>query len=141
MIEGALIFDAVRTARGRPDHKGALHGVSPMDLLRPLYEAIMERSGFSKDAFDDVVLGCVTQVGEQGTNIARLSALCAGLSDSVSGMTLNRFCTSGLDAVQLGAMKVVAGSDSLVLAGGVESSSRVPMFSDDGATVLRPGPD
>ncbi len=138
MIERALIFDAVRTPRGRPDEKGSLHGVKSIDLLAPLYGAIHQRNELKADAIDDVVLGCVTQMGEQGTNIARLSALCAGLADTVSGMTLNRFCTSGIDAVQVGAMKVAVGSDQLVLAGGVESSSRVPMFSDEGVWFKDP---
>jgi acetyl-CoA C-acetyltransferase len=133
MTQAPCIYDAVRTPRGRPGPKGSLKDVPPIELLEGLYTSILKRTGLDSKRLDDVLLGCVTQIGEQGTNIARISALYAGLCDSVAGITVNRFCTSGMDALQLGAMKVVAGSDEWVLAGGVESSSRVPMFSDDGA--------
>ncbi|MEE2959543.1 MAG: acetyl-CoA C-acyltransferase [Myxococcota bacterium] len=133
-----FIYDSVRTPRGRGDTKGALHSISPMDLLKPLYCAILERNTLQSDFIEDVILGCVTQVGDQGTNIARISALYGGLSHSISGVTLNRFCASGLDACQYASMKIASGSESLVLAGGVESSSRVPMFSDNGAWFKDP---
>ena len=133
-----FIYDGVRTPRGRGDAKGALHSICPMDLLKALYSSILKRNTLQSDFVEDVILGCVTQVGEQGTNIARISALYAGLSHSISGVTLNRFCASGLDACQYASMKIASGTESLVLAGGVESSSRVPMFSDNGAWFKDP---
>jgi acetyl-CoA C-acetyltransferase len=129
---GAWIYEAIRTPRGRGRAEGALASVSPIRLVGGLLEALTER-GLEASQVDDVVLGCVTQVGEQGTDIARMATLMAGWPDSVPGMTVSRFCTSGLDAVSQASARVMAGMDTLVVAGGVESMSRVPMFSDRGA--------
>lgn len=126
----AFVFDAVRTPRGKGRENGALHNIIPAELLATLIRAIMERNSVKRDAFDDVVLGCVTQVGDQGGNIAKVAALYAGLDSRVSGITINRYCSSGLDACNFAAMKLIAGTDDLVLAGGVECMSRVAMLSD-----------
>lgn len=126
----AYIYDAVRTPRGKGRDGGALNGIPSVDLQKALINAILERNTFDPSAIDDFVLGCVTQVGEQGGNIAKASALHAGLPAGVPGMTINRYCTSGLDACNFAAMKILSGQDDIVLAGGVESMSRVPMLSD-----------
>ena len=121
----------VRTPRGKGSSKGSLAKVPPLALVRGLCDALAAR-GLPRDGVDDVILGCASQVGEQGGNLARTAALVTGLGDRVPGVTINRFCASGLDAVNLAAARVRAGDASLVLAGGVESVSRVPMFSDGG---------
>ncbi|HUQ06887.1 MAG TPA: acetyl-CoA C-acyltransferase [Kofleriaceae bacterium] len=135
-----FVLAAVRTPRGKGSKRGALAGISPLALVAGLCDALVER-GVPRGAapqegrprgVDDVVLGCASQVGEQGGNLARTAALLAGLGDEVPGVTINRFCASGLDAVNIAAARVRAGDASLVLAGGVESVSRVPMFSDGG---------
>lgn len=129
----AFIYDAVRTPRGR-NRGGALHGTKPIDLVVGLIDAVRERNPDLDDAqIDDIVLGVVSPVGEQGSDIARTAALVAGLDESVAGVQVNRFCASGLEAVNLAAQKVASGFESLVLAGGVESMSRVPLGSDGGA--------
>jgi acetyl-CoA C-acetyltransferase len=127
----AFIYDAVRTPRGKGRDGGALNGVAPVDLQQQLLAAALERNGLDAAAIDDLILGCVTQVGEQGGNIAKVIALYSGLPDSVPGITINRYCTSGLDACNFAAMKVMTGVDDIVLAGGVESMSRVAMLSDE----------
>ncbi len=129
----AWIFDAVRTPRGAARDGGALRGVKPIALLQPLYRALAARHDFAAHAVDDVVLGCSAPVGEQGANLAKISSLYAGFSESVSGVTVSRFCASGLDALAYAALKVHSGMERLVVAGGVESLSRVPMFADGGA--------
>jgi acetyl-CoA C-acetyltransferase len=129
----AYIYAAVRTPRGAARPTGGLASTTPLDLLAQLYTALRERSNLDPALVDDVVLGCVTQIGEQGANIARISLLYAGWPDHVPGVTLNRFCASGLEAISYAALKVHAGMERLVVAGGVESMSRVPMFSDQGA--------
>lgn len=134
----AQIFDAIRTPRGNGRPGGAFHGKRPIELVGRLLRATQERTGVDPDLIDDLLLGCVTQVGEQGANIARTAILDAGFSDTIPGATLNRFCTSGLDAVNLAAAKVSCGMESLILAGGVESMSRVPMMSDNGAWFADP---
>jgi acetyl-CoA C-acetyltransferase len=134
----AYVYDAVRTPRGAGRDTGALHGVKPIELLVPLYRALAARNDVPADAVDDVVLGCSVQTGEQGANLAKISALYAGLPESVSGVTLNRFCASGLDAVSYAALKVHSGMERLVLAGGVESLSRVPLFADGGPWFADP---
>ena len=133
-----FIFDAVRTPRGKATESGALHGVKPVQLLDTLFKALGQRQGQSLDVINDVILGCVTQVGEQGGNIAKVAALYSGLSSRVSGLTVNRYCSSGLDACNLAAMKVLAAGDELVVAGGVESMSRVPMLSDQASFYTDP---
>jgi len=129
MIE-AYIYDAVRTPRGKGRDGGALNDISPLELQRQLIQCLPDRTGIDLKTIDDIILGCVTQVGEQGGNVAKVSALYSGLPDHVSGITINRYCTSGLDACNFGAMKIMSNVDDLVLAGGVESMSRVAMLSD-----------
>lgn len=128
----AYILDTVRTPRGKASPKGGLAGVKPIDLLATLYQALQERNGLETAVFSNVILGCVTQTAEQGANLAKISALYAGLGDHIPGLTLNSFCTSGLEATGYAATRVAAGLDDLIIAGGVESVSRVPMFSDNG---------
>jgi acetyl-CoA C-acetyltransferase len=127
----AYIIDAVRTPRGRgKKDKGALSGVHPQELLAQTLNRLAEKSGVSKDWVEDVVVGCVTQAGEQGACVARNAILTAGWPEHVTGVTLNRFCGSGLQAVNFAAMGVMSGTQDLVVGGGVESMSRVPMGSD-----------
>ncbi|HJA59487.1 MULTISPECIES: acetyl-CoA C-acetyltransferase [unclassified Brevibacterium] len=134
----AFIYDAVRTPRGK-NRDGALHSVKPIDLVTGLIDAVRERNPELDDkAIDDLVLGVVSPVGEQGGDIARTAALVAGLDESVAGVQVNRFCASGLEAVNLAAQKVGSGFENLVLAGGVESMSRVPLGSDGGAWAQDP---
>lgn len=137
-MRDAFIFDAVRTPRGKGRDGGALNGTSPLELQKVLIDATLGRNRLSGTAIEDIILGCVTQVGEQGGNIAKVAALYSGLPSSVSGMTINRFCTSGLDACNFAAMKVMTGVSDLVLAGGVESMSRVPMLSDKASFYMDP---
>lgn len=138
MTEEALIFDAVRTPRGRGKADGALYEVKPVTLLTTVLTALRERQDLDTSAVDDVVMGCVTAIGDQGADIAKTAALAADWSESVAGVTLNRFCASGLEAVNLAAMKIRSGWEEMVVAGGVESMSRIPMGSDGGAWALDP---
>ena len=133
MTTDAYIFDAVRTPRGRGKANGALHNVRPLDLLKTLFDALRERHDLDTSQVDDVLLGCVTPVKEQGGNIARTAPLYAGWDLDLPGAQVNRFCASGLEAVNMAAMKVRSGWEELVVAGGVESMSRIPMGSDGGA--------
>ncbi len=134
----AFIYDAVRTPRGKGKKGGALYSVKPVDLVAGLLRSVQARTGLDTSHVDDVVLGCVTPVGDQGADIAKTAAMVAGWDVSVSGVQLNRFCASGLEAVNLGAMKVRSGFEDLVVVGGVESMSRIPMGSDGGAWVMDP---
>lgn len=134
----ALIFDAVRTPRGKGKADGALHSVKPVNLIAGLLDALQLRNDLNTAEVDDIVLGCVTPVGDQGADIAKTAALVASWDISVAGVQVNRFCASGLEAVNLGAMKIRSGFEDLVVVGGVESMSRVPMGSDGGAWVLDP---
>jgi acetyl-CoA C-acetyltransferase len=135
----AFIYDSVRTPRGKGKKDGALHEVKPVSLVVGLIDAIRARNPSLDPArIDDVVLGCVTPVGDQGADVAKTAALAAGLPDTVAGVQVNRFCASGLEAVNLAAQKVRSGFEQLVLAGGVESMSRVPMASDGGAWAMDP---
>ena len=129
----AFIFDAVRTPRGRGKSNGSLHTTKAVDLLATTLRALRERTGLDTSQIDDVTIGCVTQVGEQGSCIARTGVLVAGYDESVPGVTLNRFCGSGLEAINGAAAKVASGFCDLVVAGGVESMSRVTMGTDGGA--------
>ena len=133
MSEHAYIYDAIRTPRGRGKANGTLHEVKPITLLSNLLVELQQRNGFESAAVDDIVIGCVTPVGDQGADIAKTAALAAGWNDDVAGVQINRFCASGLEAVNMAAMKVRSGWEQLVVAGGVESMSRVPMASDGGA--------
>jgi acetyl-CoA C-acetyltransferase len=134
----AFILDALRTPRGAGKQAGSLHNVKPIELVSTLLRALQTRNHLDTAQVEDLILGCNTQTNEQGANLARIAALYAGWSDNVSGVTLNRFCASGLDAINYGALQVNAGMAELVAAGGVESVSRVPMFSDNGAWFTDP---
>jgi len=138
MTNEALIFDAIRTPRGRGKASGALHEVKPVTLLTGILNSLQTRNQFDTAAVDDIVMGCVTAVGDQGAVIAKTAALAAGWNDDVAGMVLNRFCASGLEAVNTSAMKIRSGWENLVVAGGVESMSRVAMGSDGGAWAMDP---
>ena len=135
----AYVYEALRTPRGRGKATGALHGTKPVDLVVGLIQEMRRRlPGLDPAAIDDIVLGVVTPVGDQGADIARTAATAAGLPDTVAGVQENRFCASGLEAVNLAAAKIRSGWEDLVLAGGVESMSRVPMGSDGGAWAMDP---
>jgi acetyl-CoA C-acetyltransferase len=138
MATEAYIFDAVRTPRGRGKKDGSLHSVKPISLLITVLHALQERNSLDTAQVDDIVMGCVTAVGDQGADIAKTAALAADWDETVAGVTLNRFCASGLEAVNLAAMKVRSGWEDLVVAGGVEAMSRVPMGSDGGAWATDP---
>lgn len=138
MPEDVYIYDAMRTPRGK-NKNGSLHSVKPIDLAAGLLREVQARNpGLDPKAVDDVVLGVVSPVGEQGGNLPRAAGLAAGLPESVPGVQVNRFCASGLEAVNLAAQKVASGWESLVLAGGVESMSRVPLGSDGGPYAQDP---
>src|ERR1700760_3370995 len=135
----ALVFDAIRTPRGRGKVNGSLHTVKPVDLVVGLmHETLVRNEKLDPARVDDVVLGCVSPVGDQGADIAKTAAIKAGLPDTVAGVQVNRFCASGLEAVNIAAQKVASGWEDLVFAGGVESMSRVPMGSDGGAWAMDP---
>ncbi|HQY39025.1 MAG TPA: acetyl-CoA C-acetyltransferase [Giesbergeria sp.] len=134
----AYIFDAVRTPRGKGKKDGGLHQATPIWLLRTLLQALQQRNRLDTSLVDDVVLGCVTPVGEQGSDIARTAVLDAGWATSAAGVTLSRFCASGLEAVNLAAAKIMSGMEDMVVAGGVESMSRWTMGSDGGAWYMDP---
>lgn len=135
MIE-AYIYDAVRTPRGKGKKNGALYEVTPVELLSQVLKAVERRNNLDTTLVEDVIIGCVTPVGDQGGNIAKTAVMLADYSTTVPGFQLNRFCASGLEAVNLAAMKVRSGWQDLIIAGGVESMSRVPMGYDGGAWVL-----
>jgi len=134
----AVVFDAVRTPRGKGKRDGSLHSVKPVDLLGGLLNQLQARHDFDTAQVDDVVMGCVSPVGEQGSVLPKTALLKAGWDVRVSGVQINRFCASGLEAVNLAAQKVASGWEDLVIAGGVESMSRVPMGSDGGAWAQDP---
>ncbi|MEK0433349.1 MAG: hypothetical protein RL700_1556 [Pseudomonadota bacterium] len=134
----AMVFDAVRTPRGKGKRDGSLHSVKPVDLLGGLLNQLQARHDFDTAQVDDVVMGCVSPVGEQGSVLPKTALLKAGWDVRVSGVQINRFCASGLEAVNLGAQKVASGWEDMVIAGGVESMSRVPMGSDGGAWAQDP---
>ncbi len=139
MTSEAFIYEAIRTPRGRGKANGSLHGVKPVTLVTGLIDELRTRHpGMDTNAIDDLVLGCVTPVGDQGADIAKTAAIFAGLPDTVAGTQINRFCASALEAVNMAAQKVRAGWDQLVIAGGVECMSRVPMGSDGGAWAMDP---
>ncbi|GDY32734.1 acetyl-CoA C-acetyltransferase [Gandjariella thermophila] len=139
MSTEAFIYDAIRTPRGRGKQTGSLHGTKPISLVVGLIDALRKRNPtLDVDRLSDVILGVVTPIGDQGADIARTAVVAAGLPDTVGGVQLNRFCASGLEAVNTAAQKVRSGWDELVLAGGVESMSRVPMGSDGGAWAMDP---
>jgi acetyl-CoA C-acetyltransferase len=134
----AFIFDHVRTPRGRGKPNGALHEVTPIELVTQVLRSLRDRNQLDTSHVDDVILGCVAPVGEQGANVARVGALTAGYAESVPGKQLNRFCASGLEAVNTAAAQVMSGQSDLCIGGGVESMSRVPMGADGGAMASDP---
>lgn len=135
----AFLYDALRTPRGKGKKTGALHSVKPISLVTGLLEEVRTRNPqLDPSGIDDLVLGVVTPIGEQGMDIAKTAALAAGLPHTVPGLQVNRFCASGLEAVNIAAQKVASGWEDLVLAGGVESMSHAPMGADGGAWAMDP---
>ncbi|MEJ2900052.1 acetyl-CoA C-acetyltransferase [Acinetobacter sp. NS-4] len=134
----AYIIDAIRTPRGKGKKDGSLHEVKPISLLTTLLNELKDRHQLDTSKVDDIVLGCVTPIGDQGADIAKTAAIAAGWDNDVAGVQINRFCASGLEAVNLAAQKVRSGWEDIVVAGGVESMSRVPMGSDGGPWALDP---
>ena len=137
-VTEAFVFDAIRTPRGRGKASGSLYEVKPITLLTGVLKELQKRHNLDTSQVDDVVMGCVTPVGEQGSCIAKTAALAAGWDFRASGVQLNRFCASGLEAVNMAAQKVRSGWEDLVVAGGVESMSRVPMGTDGGPWACDP---
>ena len=135
----AFIYDAIRTPRGRGKKSGSLYEVKPVSLLSGLLQELPRRNpNLITNDVDDVIIGCVTPVGDQGADIARTAVLAAGFGEQVGGVSINRFCASGLEAVNQAAARVRSGWEDLIVAGGVESMSRVPMASDGGAWAMDP---
>ena len=134
----AFIYDHVRSPRGKGRPDGALHEITPISLASQALTALRDRSGLDTALLDDVVLGCVAPLGEQGANIARVAALHAGYAETVPGKQINRFCASGLEAVNTVAAQVMSGQSQLAVGGGVESMSRIPMGADGGAWPIDP---
>ncbi|MGI4877204.1 MAG: acetyl-CoA C-acetyltransferase [Janthinobacterium lividum] len=134
----ALIYDAVRTPRGKGRKDGKLHEITPIQLATQVLEAVRDRTGIDTADVDDVVLGCVSPVGEQGSDIARVAVLNADYAETTAGVQVNRFCASGLEAVNMAAAKVISGEAMFAIGGGVESMSRVPMAADGGAWPMDP---
>jgi acetyl-CoA C-acetyltransferase len=134
----AYIYDAARTPRGKGKADGALHEVTPIQLATQILQAVRDRTGIHTTDVDDVILGCVTPVGEQGADIARAAVLNADYAETTGGVQINRFCASGLEAVNIAAAKVIAGEADFAIGGGVEAMSRVPMASDGGAWAMDP---
>jgi acetyl-CoA C-acetyltransferase len=134
----AYIFDAVRTPRGKGRKDGALHGVTALELATQVLKRLRDRNDVDTTFIEDVILGCVAPLGEQGANIARIAVLNADYSETTAGMQVNRFCASGLEACNIAAAKVMAGEAKMAIGGGVESMSRVPMFSDGVAWYADP---
>lgn len=134
----AYIYDHVRSPRGRGRANGSLHGITPSNLTSQVLSSLRDRNELDTSLVDDVVLGCVTPIGEQGADIARVAALNADYAETVAGKQLNRFCASGLEAVNTAAAQVMSGQSDAVIGGGVECMSRVPMMSDGGAWATDP---
>ena len=134
----AYIFDAIRTPRGKGNPSGALYEVRAIDLLSDTLKELQSRNNLDTTQVDDGIFGCVTAMDDQGGNIGKAALLFADWSESVGGMQINRFCCSGLEAVNLAAMKIHSGLDDLIVAGGVESMSRVPLYTDDGPMLFDP---
>lgn len=138
MTQVAYIYDSIRTPRGKGKKDGSLYQATPIWLVRSLLKELQQRYNLDTSLVDDIVLGCVTPVGEQGSDIARIAAIDAGWDQSVAGVTLSRYCASGLESINLAAAKVMSSMEDMVVAGGVESMSRVPMGSDGGAWCMDP---
>ena len=137
MKNDAYIFDALRTPRGKKKD-GSLHELTPTDILAKLLKSLQQKHDLDTSQVDDVIMGCATPVGDQGANIAKAAAQYAGWNDDVPGVQVNRFCASGLETVNMAAMKVRSGWEDLIVAGGVECMSRVPMGSDGGSLAFEP---
>ncbi len=137
-MKPVYIYEAIRSARTKAKPGGGLHDLRAHDVLKALYDSLTPRTGLDPAAVDDVLLGCVTQQGEQAGNIAKTSTLYAGWPASVGGLTVNRFCSSSIDAISLAALKVAAGQARATVAGGVEMMSRVPMLSDQATAFIDP---
>ena len=133
-----FIYDAIRTPRGRARADGGLHDLTPHELLRGLYRSLEQRTWLNPALVGEVILGCVSQYGEQAGNIAKTSTLYAGWPSSVGGLTVNRFCSSGIDAISIAALKIGAGQEQAIVAGGVEMMSRVPMLADQATVFVDP---
>src|SRR5680860_1274974 len=134
----AYIYDAVRTPRGIGKKTGSLAQVSPVELTTTLLNALKERNNLDTSLVEDLIMGCVTQAGEQGGNVAKVAAQCSGYGDHLAAVSLNRYCASGLEAVNQAAARIRSGWSSLIIAGGVEAMSRVPMGIDGSAWVMEP---
>ena len=134
----AYIFDHVRSPRGRGRSNGALHEVKPIDLAAQVLASLRDRNELDTSKVDDVVFGCVMPVGEQGSCVTRLAVLNADYDETVPGKQINRFCASGLEAINSAAAQVMSGQSDLTIGGGLESMSRVPMGSDSGAMHADP---
>ena len=134
----AYIFDHVRTPRGKGRASGALHSVTPIELASTALRAIRGRNDLDTKYVEDVMLGCVSPVGEQGADVARVAVINADYAETTAGAQVNRFCASGLEAVNIAAGQIMAGQSDMAIGGGVESMSRVPMGSDGGAWATDP---
>ena len=128
----AYIYDAVRTTRGKGKPDGALASVKPVDLLALTFKAIRDRNNLNTDLVEDAIIGCVSPVKDQGANIAKAAAIEAGYAETTAGVQVNRFCASGLEAINMAAAYVGSGNADMLVAGGLESMSRVPIASDGG---------
>ena len=137
MKNDAYIFDALRTPRGKKKD-GSLHEMTPTDILAKLLKSLQDKHDLDTSQVDDVIMGCATPVGDQGANIAKAAVQYAGWDNDVPGVQVNRFCASGLETVNMAAMKVRSGWEDLIVAGGVECMSRVPMGSDGGSMAFEP---
>jgi acetyl-CoA C-acetyltransferase len=137
-MNDVYIYDAVRTPRGKGKKEGGLHEATPVWLLRTLLQALQQRTRLDTTLVDDVILGCVTPIGEQGADLARTAVLDAGWAETVAGVTLSRFCASGLEAMNMAAAKIASGMEDMLVAGGIESMSRWAMGSDGGAWFMDP---
>ena len=134
----AYIYDHVRSPRGRGKQGGSLNPITPINLVTQVLTALRDRNELDTSLVDDVILGCVSPVGEQGANIARVGAIMAEYAETVPGKQINRFCASGLEAVNTAAAQIMAGQSDVAIGGGVECMSRVPMGSDGGAMAIDP---
>jgi acetyl-CoA C-acetyltransferase len=137
-MNDAYIYDHLRSPRGRGKVGGALNPITPINLLTQVLTGLRDRNDLDTSILDDVIMGCVGPVGEQGANIARVAAINAGYAESVPGKQINRFCSSGLEAMNAGAAQIMAGQATAIVGGGIESMSRVPMMSDGGAWAIDP---
>ena len=137
-MKDVFVYDAIRSPRAKAKESGGLHDLLPHELLKSLYASLVERTGLDPAMVGDVLLGCVTQHGEQAANIAKTSVMFAGWPSSVGGLTVNRFCSSSIDAISIGALKIAAGQENAIVAGGIEMMSRVPILSDQAKAFIDP---